>query len=287
LGPIGTEIGLDGSTCPAFTHEDHTVALYRSDEAVVASEAGIGGPERNLLTTDVVVDAEASAPGASRTLNLPGAYEVRLFCNIGPDWGGPGTGRDTPRSAADDIETFTLTPTFPDVGVQHPFLADVEWVHARGVADGYSDGTFRPTTAVSRQAMVAFLYRLEHVSGSEPTCTSAPFSDVPIGDPFCGEIEWLSQSGIVDGFSDGTFRPTAPVSRQAMAAFLYRMAREPNGPTPTCSNAPFTDVTVTHPFCAQIRWLATAGIADGYADGSFQPASPVSRQAMAAFLHRS
>ncbi len=50
------------------------------------------------------------------------------------------------------------------------------------------------------------------------------FSDVPSGHPFQDEIGWMADSGISEGFPDGTFRPTSPVTRQAMAAFLQRLA---------------------------------------------------------------
>ena len=54
-----------------------------------------------------------------------------------------------------------------------------------------------------------------------PACTD-PFNDVPNEHIFCGEVEWMSDSGIADGYPDGGFHPTAPVSRQAAVAFIYR-----------------------------------------------------------------
>ena len=54
-------------------------------------------------------------------------------------------------------------------------------------------------------------------------CATAPFPDVPTTSGFCGEIDWLADAGITEGYADGTFRPTAEVSRQAMAAFLHRL----------------------------------------------------------------
>ncbi|OWY62868.1 hypothetical protein B7486_56120, partial [cyanobacterium TDX16] len=82
----------------------------------------------------------------------------------------------------------------------------------------------------------------------------------------------------------GTFRPADPVSRQAMAAFLHRMAGSPliallDPPT-------FDDVPFDHPFFHAIEWLAGQGVAEGYPDGGFHPSASVSRQAMAAFLQR-
>jgi endo-1,4-beta-xylanase len=71
-----------------------------------------------------------------------------------------------------------------------------------------------------------------------------------------------------------------------MAAFLYRLAGEPNGPSPDCTEAPFTDVPITHLLCGEIEWLTDNGVTFGYEDGSFGPGAGVSRQAMAAFLER-
>jgi hypothetical protein len=89
---------------------------------------------------------------------------------------------------------------------------------------------------------------------------------------------------------DGTsqFRPTEPVSREAMAAFLYRAAGSPEFTPPATS--PFTDVATGYPFYKQISWLAANNISTGWVmgDGSkqFRPLQPVTREAMAAFLQR-
>lgn len=117
----------------------------------------------------------------------------------------------------------------------------------------------------------------------DPPCDS-DFSDVT--GPFCNPITWLALSGIGSGYPDGTFRPTLAVSRQAMAAFLYRAAGSPRGEAPPCATAPFPDVTTANPFCGHIDWLVDEGIATGFADGTFKPTQAVSRQAMAAFLVR-
>ncbi len=171
---------------------------------------------------------------------------------------------------------------FRDVPPSQPFNADITWLVAAGVTTGYDDGTFRPSTSITRQANAAFLYRL---AGSPPfTPPAVPtFSDVPPTQEFYLQIEWMYEEGLTTGYADGTFRPTGTVQRQATAAFLYRLAGQP----PVPSGAPtFTDVPPGHVFHDAISWLAAVGVVTGYADGTFQPSSPVSRQAMAAFLHR-
>lgn len=55
---------------------------------------------------------------------------------------------------------------------------------------------------------------------------SHQFSDVPPGHPFHDDIDWLADYGITTGFGDGTFRPSEPVTRQAMAAFMHRLSNE-------------------------------------------------------------
>lgn len=122
------------------------------------------------------------------------------------------------------------------------------------------------------------------VSGINVAMTAkASFTDVGPGTRFSPEIGWASTTGIAQGFADGAFRPLEPVRRDAMAAFLYRLAGSPAVPF----DAPvFADVPADSEFFDEIRWLASTGITTGFPDGGFHPLEPVNRDAMAAFLHR-
>src|SRR5690606_15122748 len=108
-----------------------------------------------------------------------------------------------------------------DVPVSHQFYREVSWLAYREITGGYPDGTFGATNPVTRAAMAAFLYRLAGEPAYTPP-TSPRFTDVPLSHPFYKEISWLSQTGITSGYSDGTFRGGSVVTRDAMAAFLYR-----------------------------------------------------------------
>ncbi len=172
-------------------------------------------------------------------------------------------------------------PVFVDVAGSHPFRTEIEWMAGEGLTTGYPDGTFRPTNPVTRQAISAYLHRL---AGAPPGPFPNPgFSDVSPAHPFITEISWMLHTGRADGFPDETFRPLACVTRQAAAAFLHRESGAPPGPFP---NPGFSDVSPAHPFITEISWMVAAGVADGYADGTFRPQSCVSRQATAAFLYR-
>jgi hypothetical protein len=172
---------------------------------------------------------------------------------------------------------------FPDVGAGHRFCSEVEWMVARDLTGGYPDGGFHPTAGLSRQAVAAFLHRFEGrpavVAPVFPT-----FFDVEPGHAFYAEIEWLAGAGLANGYADGTYRPTAGVTRQSLAAMLHRLAGLPSVPLP--GTPTFSDVRTSHPFRTEIEWLAATGISTGYDDGSFRPGEPISRQAMSAFLQR-
>ena len=125
-----------------------------------------------------------------------------------------------------------------------------------------------------------------------PTSEVSPgFRDVPQTSQFYREISWLAGQGISTGYPDGTFRPVAPVARDAMAAFMNRFAGE------QCSvqdalgyqapgAASFTDVPADNQFHKEISWMKDSGVSTGYPDASFHPYENVSREAMAAFIHR-
>ncbi len=181
---------------------------------------------------------------------------------------------------------WSLDPTgaaqFPDVGPTHPFREEIRWLADEGVTTGYPDCTFHPGDEVKRQTIVAFLYR---VAGWPLGWFGDPgFDDVGGGHPFHREISWAAETGLVEGYDDGTFKPTRPASRQAVAAYLYRLAGSPPFTPPGTPS--FDDVAVSHPFFAEIEWLASVGVTTGYDDGSFRPTGSVKRQTMAAFLQR-
>jgi hypothetical protein len=173
------------------------------------------------------------------------------------------------------------TQPFDDVAIGHPFCVQIKWMKDNGISTGFGDGTYRPATAVSRQAMAAFMARL--AGAVLDPCLTQPFDDVPITNPFCSEIQWMKTEGISTGFGDNTYHPFEAVTRQAMAAFLSRLA----GATPaTCTTEPFSDVPTSNTFCAEITWMKDNGISTGFGDGTYRPLSNVTRQAMAAFMAR-
>ena len=246
----------------------------------------------------VTGESETAADGTYVVTGLPaGSYEVQFEAPLASGLRGEyydnqvtrttatavvlSVGQD--RSGVDAVLADLDDPLFSDVPPSAVFHAEIEWLAYQGVTSGFPDGTFRPSAPVERQAMAAFLYRYAGEPAFTPPAT-ASFTDVPVGSPFYTEVEWLASTGITTGWPDGTFRPTATVERQAMAAFLYRFAGEPEATSP--ATATFSDVPTSATFFDEVEWLASTGITTGWPDGTFRPTAGVERQAMAAFLAR-
>ena len=111
---------------------------------------------------------------------------------------------------------------FSDVPQNHPFYEEITWLEYRNITTGWADGTYRPQDAVTREAMAAFFYR--YAGKPDYVVVGPVFKDVPHGGAFYREINWLRSSGITTGWADGTYRPSEPIHRDAMAAFIYRYA---------------------------------------------------------------
>lgn len=210
--------------------------------------------------------------------------------------GGGSQTQPTPDVAVHDVlsQRFTLPVLFSDVAVNSPFADDIYTLADWNYINGYLDGTYRPSQSVTRQAFAAILGRLLHTSTGpcNPIFDPSPFPDVANGNPFCRQIQDLNNDGIINGYSDGKFHPTASITRQAISAMFYRAQSfySDNNANPgdaTCTTpVPFNDVSAQNPFCGDIEWMLNNQLASGYADGGFHPTATTTRRAVAAFFYR-
>ncbi len=122
------------------------------------------------------------------------------------------------------------TPSFADVSLASPFYTAIEWMKAEGISTGTPQPSglplFKPADPVSRSAMASFLSRYDGVTLTTPT--TQVFADVPLSASTAAAIGWMYDTGISTGTPQSSglplYNPSAAVSRQAMAAFLYRLA---------------------------------------------------------------
>lgn len=183
---------------------------------------------------------------------------------------------------------------FPDVDDRHKFYAEIEWMAKNGLTTGVktSDSRvtlYKPKSKVTREAMAAFLYRLEKSNYKGPKVS--PFKDVNPGDKFYNEIAWMYDTKLSTGIKQPTGKPIyAPkdnVSREAMAAFIYRL-KDANYQAPTSS--PFADMNQGDKFYREITWMHHTKLSTGVKQPSgkpkYLPKDRVTREAMAAFIYR-
>jgi len=176
---------------------------------------------------------------------------------------------------------------FSDVPHDHPFCNEIRIAKFHGVVDGHPDGSFDPTSPVSRGEAAAIIFNAAAAdSGANPPpCAGDPFVDVPMDHPFCPKILVISGADVMGGFTDGTFRPADPIGRGAVAAVLTRFPYGPL-PLPDCLGDPFVDVPQTNVFCRHIQFMANFGVVNGFVDGTFRPTIDVARQEFVAMLVR-
>lgn len=193
------------------------------------------------------------------------------------------------------VTTGPCVAVFADVPPGAAFYDDIMWLWTEGITRGWTapDGTlqFGASDPIRREAMAAFLYRAMGEPAFVPPTTS-PFADLNPGDAFYAEITWLAAEGIAPGAGSpggaSTFRPTDLVTREVMALWIFRTVGDPGYAAPETS--PFVDVPTSHPSYREIAWMGETGVSTGVpldAGGfAYVPGDDVTREAMAAFLHR-
>ena len=111
---------------------------------------------------------------------------------------------------------------FVDVDEKDPYYDAIKYLYENGIMNGISLTQFGPDMELQRAMLVTILYRMEGKPAVEGKHT---FSDVADGQYYTEAVEWASANGIVNGFTDGTFKPTQAVSREQLAAIIYRYAQ--------------------------------------------------------------
>ena len=110
---------------------------------------------------------------------------------------------------------------FADVTKGDWFYDAVQYVYDKGMMNGVDGDRFAPNATTSRAMIVTILYRLEN----EPAVSGkSPFTDVAAGQWYTNAVAWAAANGIVTGTTDTTFAPNGNITREQMAAILYRYA---------------------------------------------------------------
>ena len=173
---------------------------------------------------------------------------------------------------------------FTDVTTADWFYNDVLFVYDEGLFAGTSDTTFSPNAAMTRAMLVTVLYRLE---GEPAVSGRSGFSDVTFNSYYEDAVTWAADNGIVTGTSTTTFSPNANVTREQMAAILYRYAQYKKYNTAASSSLNgFADyATVSGYAVTPMQWAVAEKLVNGSA-GKLMPTGNATRAQVAAILHR-
>jgi hypothetical protein len=177
--------------------------------------------------------------------------------------------------------TPTAVPiSFSDVTPNDYFYVPVQYLALHGVISGYADGTYRPYNNTTRGQIAKIVVSGE---GWAINTTGGPhFTDVPVGSTFYPYIETALNHGIVSGYSDGTYRPGAIVTRGQVAKIVVA-ARGWSINTTTGSH--FADVGPDNTFYAYIETAYAHGVVGGFGDGTFRPGNPATRGQIAKIVY--
>ena len=187
-------------------------------------------------------------------------------------------------------ETYTLTVSGSRVTMNGKSYSPVTFVNRKAAElnrtdhfaflVGYTDGTFGPERNMTRAEVTTMFARLLTEQIEADKTYSNTFSDVPKGYWAANYIGYMQQFGIITGYSDGSFRPDAPVTRAEFAAIASRFEKLTEG------SKSFTDVSDTYWAARYINFAATRGWVTGYSDGTFKPENTITRAEVAAVTCR-
>ena len=180
----------------------------------------------------------------------------------------------------------SLELPFRDVRPEDWFYDDVRYVYESGLMNGTAEGLFSPDLFTSRAMIVTVLWRL---SGSPVVNYYMPFADVDQASWYAEAVRWAASCGIVTGYDNGNFGPNDPITREQLAAILYRCAAYRQEDTSIGADTnilSFTDAASVSEYAVPaLQWACGAGILQG-ADGALLPTHPATRAQTAAILHR-
>ena len=180
----------------------------------------------------------------------------------------------------------SLELPFWDVRPEDWFYADVCYVYEVGLMNGTAEGLFSPDLFTSRAMIVTVLWRL---SGSPVVNYYMPFADVDQASWYAEAVRWAASCGIVAGYDNGNFGPNDPITREQLAAILYRCAAYRQEDTSIGADTnilSFTDAASVSEYAVPaLQWACGAGILQG-ADGALLPTHPATRAQTAAMLAR-
>ena len=311
-----SDVTVDDSTAADVVQNDngtYTVQNVTKDctiHATFSKSSSSGGSSSSSTRYTVSVEdtdngsVKVSPTRASRgttvtiTVKPDEGYELDKLTVTGKDGDSikltdKGDGKYTFKMPASKVEVeavFTAIETEPEQPESLPFtdVSSGEWyydavayVYEKGLMDGTSAVTFDPGAVLTRAMTAQVLWNL---AGSPAAPGGAGFTDVAADAWYAGAVNWAAAQGIVAGYDTGAFGPEDAVTREQLAAMLYRYA---GAPEPTGGLDGFADKDAASGYAADaLCWAVGEGLLTGKDGGRLDPAGTATRAEVAVILMR-
>ena len=172
---------------------------------------------------------------------------------------------------------------FTDVKENDWFYDSVKYAYENDLMKGISNTEFAPDSDVTRAMFVTVIYRMEN----EPQTGKCAFTDVESGSYYENAVAWTNENGIVSGISEDCFAPNEPITREQMAAIIYRYAAFKGYDITTSSNTSYTDNDNISDYAKDaVIWAAEKYVMTGNTNGSFAPKANTTRAQTASVFMR-
>lgn len=173
---------------------------------------------------------------------------------------------------------------FDDVGKGDWFHDAVQYVYESSIMSGTSENRFSPKTNTTRGMIVTILYRME----GSPSAGKASFTDVGAGKYYADAVSWANENNVVSGYGNGRFGPDDPITREQMAAILYRYSAVKGYDTSARGSIDgFADKGHISAYAVDaMRWAVGEGLISGVGSDRLDPAGKALRCQVAAILTR-
>ena len=161
----------------------------------------------------------------------------------------------------------------------------VDFAQHFSLVSGVSTGRFGPNQSMTRAQLVTILYR---AAGSPQMTVTTNFEDLDVGAYYYGAVVWATVKGVVDGTSDTTFSPDKKVTREQIAAILYRYANSRGEDLTASGNLDaYTDKGQVSAYAVKpMLWAVDRGVISGTTANTLSPKSSATRAQVVVMLHR-
>lgn len=183
------------------------------------------------------------------------------------------------------VQNVAFQMNFADVSESQWFYDDVYFAVSNGLFNGIDEVTFAPGASMTRAMLVTVLYRLE---GQPAVYGGSAFADVAAGQWYTDAVIWATRNGIVNGLGDGKFGTNDNVTREQMAAILYRYAQNCGYDTTARANLNgYTDAAKISAYAQEaMSWANAMSLINGRTATSLAPTGTATRAEVAAIFHR-